>query len=166
MITKHYRGIAVLTPCAGLTAGLALMLSSVPAGAQLLTPYQQSYFSGKIGDRVEAATILGGDYGLGGGAYSSSGGNGSSVDFTVNKFGGMGDIYPIRPLGDLGIGWQPQLQGSMGYLTATRSFNNLVNGGDSSEVKTFAIQFGGGARFWFNDNFSVAPTVMGMYGHS
>ena len=30
----------------------------------------------------------------------------------------------------------------------------------------FSIQFGGGARFWFSDNFSIAPTFMGMYGHT
>ena len=166
MNAKIYGGISSLFPCAGVTAGALWLLTSVPAGAQFLTPAQQSYFSGKVGDRVEAATILGGDYGIGGGAYNSSGNNNSSVNLNVSKFGGMGDIYPIRPLGDLGIGWQPQLQGSMGYLTATKSYHNLINGGDSSENKTFAIQFGGGARFWFDDHFSIAPTVMGMYGHS
>jgi hypothetical protein len=165
MTIKNYRHAASLFPCAGVTAGALWLMTSVPAGAQFLTPYQQSLFNNKIGDRVEAATILGGDYGLGGGAYTTSG-NSSSADINVSKFGGMGDIYPIRPLGDLGIGWQPQLQGSMGYLTATKSFHNPINGGDSSEDKTFAIQFGGGARFWFNDNFSIAPTFMGMYGHS
>jgi hypothetical protein len=165
MTIKNFRRAASLFPCAGVIAGALGLWTSMPAGAQLLTPEQQSFFNGKIGERVEAETILGGDYGIGGGAYKSSGNN-NSVNLNVSKFGGMGDIYPIRPLGDLGIGWQPQLQGSMGYLTATKSYNNFINGGDSSENKTFAIQFGGGARFWFNDEFSIAPTVMGMYGHS
>jgi hypothetical protein len=166
MTIKNYRHAASLFPCAGVTAGALWLMMSVPAGAQLLTPAQQSLFNSKIGDRVEAATILGGDYGLGGGAYKTSGNNNNSANINVSKFGGMGDIYPIRPLGDLDIGWQPQLQGSLGYLTANKSFQNLINGGDNSENKTFAIQFGGGARFWFNDNFSIAPTLMGMYGHS
>ena len=73
----------------------------------------------------------------------------------------------ISPLGDLCIGWQPQLQGSMGYLTAKKDFNgNSVLPGDQNENKTFAIQFGGGARFWFDDHFSIAQTLMGMYGRT
>jgi hypothetical protein len=151
---------------AGLTAGFALgMLLAVPASAQL-SPAVRDLFSSQIGNRVDAATVLAGDYGIGGGTYSASGDNGKDTDVNVNKFGGMGDLYPIRPLGNLGIGWQPQLQGSMGYLTAKNNFHNFINGGDTSEDKTFAIQFGGGARFWFNDSFSIAPTFMGMYGHS
>jgi hypothetical protein len=59
------------------------------------------------------------------------------------------------------------LQGSMGYLTATKKYNgNSLLDGDQNENKTFAIQFGGGARFWFCDSFSIAPTLMGMYGHT
>ena len=38
--------------------------------------------------------------------------------------------------------------------------------GANIENETFAIQFGGGARFWFNDHLSLAPTFMGMYGHT
>ena len=145
----------------GLTSGLFFTSS-----AGQLTPAQENLFSTTIGDRVDAETILGGDYGIGGGAYKSTIDNSKNANMTVNKFGGSGDIYPIRPLGDLGIGWQPQLQGSMGYLTVKNNFVNPVNGGDTSENKTFAIQFGGGVRFWFDDHFSIAPTVMGMYGHS
>jgi hypothetical protein len=164
MTAKNHRRLAAVSSHVGVVTGLGLLLAAIPAGAQL-TPYQKSFFN-NVGNRVEASTILGGDYGLGGGTYKSSGGNDKNVDLSVSKFGGMGDIYPIRPLGNLDIGWQPQLQGNMGYLTANRSFQNLINGGDSSETKTFAIQFGGGARFWFNDNFSIAPTFMGMYGHT
>jgi hypothetical protein len=29
-----------------------------------------------------------------------------------------------------------------------------------------AVDFGGGARFWFNDHLSLAPTVSGIYGHT
>lgn len=147
-------------------AGLAFWtLMNYSALAQL-TPEERSFFSSTLGDRVDAATILGGDYGIGGGAYKANAHNDGNADINVSKFGGSGDIYPIRPLGDTGIGWQPQLQGSMGYLTAKNNYNNFINGGDTTENKTFAIQFGGGARFWFNDSFSIAPTVMGMYGHT
>jgi hypothetical protein len=165
MTIRHYCRFAFQASRAGIAAGFALWLVTLPAGAQL-TPAQQSFFSTTIGNRVAAATILGGDYGIGGGAYKTTGDNNKNADINVSKFGGWGDIYPIRQLGDLDIGWQPQLQGSMGYLTAKNSFVNPINGGDTSENKTFAIQFGGGARFWFNDSFSIAPTFMGMYGHS
>ena len=142
------------------------LLVAVPVHAQL-TQDQINAFRNVVGNRVEAATILGGDYGVSGGAYNNVNNKDDSASFNMSKFGGMGDIYPIKPLGDLGIGWQPQLQGSMGYLTAKNNFQSASPlAGDSSEYKTFAIQFGGGARFWFNDNFSIAPTFMGMYGHT
>ena len=75
-------------------------------------------------------------------------------------------------MGDLPIAWQPRLQGEMGYLSAKRNFTaaDTFNGdsldGAESKYHDFSIQFGGGARFWFNDNFSIAPTFMGMYGHT
>ncbi len=141
--------------------GLLLCLS---AYAQL-PPSARSLYTGTISSRVEAMTILGGDYGVGGGTFSKSSRD-NNADISVSKFGGEGDIGAPRQLGTLDIGWQPQLQGSMGYLSANNNFHNFVNGGDSSDYNTFAIQFGGGARFWFNDNFSIAPTVMGMYGHT
>jgi hypothetical protein len=149
-------------PGAGTTAGFAAwLLLAMPAGAQL------SQFKNTVGSRVEAATILGGDYGVSGGAYTSVNNNSGNVDISISKFGGMGDIGAPQQLGTLDIGWQPQVQGSMGYLTATKHYNGeSVLNGDQNEDKTFAIQFGGGARFWFNDNFSIAPTFMGMYGYT
>jgi hypothetical protein len=144
-------------------AGTSLLIAT-PASAAL-TPAEINDFRNTIGNRVEAATILGGDYGIGGGSYFSSGGD-NHVNINVTKFGGSGDVGAPQPLGNLGIGWQPRLQGSMGYLTAKNNFQSGLLDGDTSEYKTFAIQFGGGARFWFDDHFSIAPTVMGMYGHT
>jgi hypothetical protein len=140
-------------------------MTSLPIRAAL-TPAEINQFRNTIGNRVEAATILGGDYGVGGGAYSSGSG-GDNANISITKFGGSGDIGAPQPLGDLGIGWQPRLQGNMGYLTAENHYkSSSILHGDKSENKTFAIQFGGGARFWFDDHFSIAPTFMGMYGHS
>ena len=148
-------------------AGLAIWeFITVPVRAQL-TPQQIDQYKNVVGGRVEASTIIGGDYGVSGGAFTSVNNNSGNADINISKFGGMGDIYPIRPLGDLGIGWQPQLQGSMGYLTATKHYNaQSVQDGDQNENKTFAIEFGGGPRFWLSDQLSIAPTVMGMYGHT
>jgi hypothetical protein len=38
--------------------------------------------------------------------------------------------------------------------------------GDTSTFVAKGIEFGGGARFWVNDQLSFAPTIMGLYGHT
>jgi hypothetical protein len=166
MTVKKFRCLASQSLRAGLTFGFAAgLMTSLPLHAQL-TPGQINDFRNGIGDRVEAATILGGDYGVGGGAYNSGSG-GNNVDLNISKFGGYGDVGAPQQLGNLDIGWQPRLQGSMGYLTAKKHYGSAsLLHGDQNENKTFAIQFGGGARFWFDEQFSIAPTLMGMYGHS
>jgi hypothetical protein len=138
----------------GLNLGLAAgLMAALPLQAAL-TPAQIKEFRNNTGNRIEAATILGGDYGVGGGAYSSGNG-GNNVDLNVSKFGGYGDVGSPQPLGNLDIGWQPRLQGSMGYLTAKKTYkSSSILNGDKNENDTFAIQFGGGARFWFS-----IPTV-------
>ena len=144
-------------------APLLVGLLSPCAHAQI-TPAEANLVRSGIGNRVEALTILGGDYGLAGGTYDSTGRN--HVDMSVSKFGGSGDIGDPQQLGDLPIGWQPRLQGSMGYVDAKNHLNSGLLDGDISEFRTFAIQFGGGVRLWWNDSLSVAPTLMGMYGHT
>src|SRR5271157_1092349 len=145
----------------------SLLLAAMPARAQFANI---NSLRNTVGDRIEAATILGGDFGMAGASYTA----GSEGNLNLSKFGGMGDIGNPQPLGTLPIGWQPQLQGEMGYLSAKRDFtetytyNNKDYNLDGAESKfhNFSIQFGGGPRLWFNDNFSIAPTVMGMYGHT
>jgi hypothetical protein len=152
---------------AGFAVGLlSLLLAILPARAQ--TPAEINNIRNSIGDRIEAATILGGDFGMTGASYNK----GSGGNLSLSKFGGWGDIGDPQQLGDLPIAWQPQLQGEMGYLTAKRDFTaadtyggNGLDGADS-KFHDFSIQFGGGPRLWFNDNFSICPTVMGMYGHT
>jgi hypothetical protein len=85
---------------------------------------------------------------------------------TFSKFGGAGDIGDPQPIGDSGIAWQPRLQGSMGEIDSKKVYNSGDLEGDTTKYNTFAIQFGGGGRFWFNDHLSLAPTLMGMYGHT
>ncbi len=154
--------------CASFAAGLGALLAALPALAQQLTPGEISELRNTVGDRIETATILGGDYGLNGATFTDNAGN-NDTTIDVQKFGGSGDLGDPKPLWNLPIGWQPRLQGSMGYLTAHRNFNdssqtNLV--GTESKIHDFSIEFGGGARLWFNRQFSIAPTIMGMYGHT
>jgi hypothetical protein len=143
---------------------LSLLLTAVSLRAQL-TPAELSELRNMTGNRIEAATILGGDFGVSGASFT--GNNGSTVD--LQKFGGSGVVGDPRPLWNLPIGWQPQVQGSMGYLTGHNFFKNTTSTnliGTENKIHDFSIQFGGGACFWFNNSFSVAPTIMGMYGYT
>ncbi len=123
-----------------------------------------------IGARVEAMTILGGDFGLSDGDFHSTGalspGVGADVDTKVTKVGGDGDVGDPEPLGDLNIGWQPRFQGNMGYLESSDHVQTRPLAGDTSELKTSAMEFGGGVRFWTSQSLSFAPTVMVLYGHT
>jgi hypothetical protein len=81
------------------------------------------------------------------------------------KFGGAGDIGDPKPLGDSRIGWQGRLQGDMGQLDWTDDLRSPLLNGDTSKFTAKANEFGGGARFWFGESLSVAPSLMGVYGH-
>lgn len=146
---------------------LALWLPLAAARAQL-TSAEINDLKNQMGDRIETATILGGDFGVSGASFNGdAGNNGKTLD--LQKFGGSGVVGDPKQLGTLPIGWQPQLQGSMGYLTAHNTFNNPAHTnlvGTENKIHDFSIQFGGGAAFWFNNSFSIAPTIMGMYGHT
>ena len=149
-----------------LTAGLALtILAPARVQSQALDELQSQY-NNVVGSRVETLTIFGGDYGLSGGNYRSYRQPDGKAEIAVSKFGGYGDIGDPQPIGDTGIAWQPRLQGSMGTVDSKKVYNSGELEGDTTKYNTFAIQFGGGGRFWFNDHLSVAPTIMGMYGHT
>jgi len=151
---------------AGAALGLSwLVLAPWSVWAQL-TPGQIDYYQGLAGSRVEALTVLGGDYGLAGARYNGDKNNHRETTLDVSKFGGWGDIGDPQPIGDTGIGWQPRLQGSMGSVRSTTQYKGGDLGGDKNVYDVFAIEFGGGARFWLNDHLSLAPTFMGMYGYS
>jgi hypothetical protein len=155
------------------TLGLAalLLISALPKGTQAqISPSQATLVENAIGARVEALTILGGDFGFSDGSFHSTGalrpGTNGDVDTSVTKLGGDGDVGDPRSLGDLNIGWQPRLQGNMGWLDSSDHLQSSPLAGDTTEFRTFAIEFGGGARFWTSQNFSLAPTVMVLYGHT
>lgn len=148
------------------------MLASAPAArsqAQISTA-QATLLQNAIGARVEALTILGGDFGLSDGSFHSAGalrpGPSADVETRVNKIGGDGEVGDPMPLDGLNIGWQPRLQGNMGYLDSSTHLQSRELAGDTSELKTVAIEFGGGARVWTSDRLSFAPTVMILYGHT
>jgi hypothetical protein len=156
-----YRGAVM-----ALALGLAVpVLAPMESYAQSLSELQ-SQFNNVVGARVETLTIFGGDYGLSGGKFTSFRNPDGKVDVNISKFGGYGEIGDPQPIGDTGIAWQPRLQGSMGTIESKKVYQRGDLTGDVTKYDTFAIQFGGGGRFWFNDHLSVAPTFMGMYGHT
>lgn len=161
---------APLVRLPGLTILLLLSLLPTRAHAQISTA-QATLIENAIGARVEALTILGGDFGLSDGNFHSAGGvrpgQADDMETRVTKVGGDGDVGDPVPLSaDQNIGWQPRLQGNMGYLDSANHLHSPLLAGDTSELKTFAIEFGGGARFWTTENFSLAPTVMVLYGRT
>jgi hypothetical protein len=135
-----------------------------------ITPDQANEIRNAIGNRVEALAILAGDYGITGGDFRTTGKfqGGESIDaeMIVTKLGGAGDFGMPRPVGNVGVGWQGRLQGNMGYIEATNHLHSPLLEGDINTFKEYALEFGGGARLWVSDGLSLAPTVLGMYGHT
>lgn len=159
----HPRACAA-TACAAVLGGLL----SLPAHGQL-TPAEASQIRNALNNRIEALTIFGGDYGIAAANFRSSGrftlGQTTNTTVGVTKVGGSGDIGDPQPLGSLPVGWQPRLQGNMGWLTGTSHLATGLFAGDTSAIKAYGIEFGGGARFWATDRLSFAPTLTGLYGH-
>ena len=161
-----------LSFCPRAAAAIAAALAAlVPLCAECqITPEQASQLRDVTGNRVEALTILGGDYGIAGASFRSTGkfsfGESADASIAVTKLGGSGDIGDPQPLGSLAVGWQPRVQGNMGALDGTQTLHSSLVEGDVTEIRTYGIEFGGGARFWVTDRLSFTPTVMGLYGRS
>jgi hypothetical protein len=160
----------VATRPQGLAASL-LLSALLPTGAwaQMMSTQHLAQAQSAVGAQVDALTILGGDFGFSAGSFHQmtpfGPGPPGSTHIQVSKFGGDGDIGDPVPLGDTGLGWQPRLQGNMGFLTSTNHPSDPL-AGDTNKFKGESIEFGGGARFWINDRLSFAPTLMALYGHS
>ncbi|HTT42383.1 MAG TPA: hypothetical protein VMG33_04875 [Steroidobacteraceae bacterium] len=157
-------------PPAGIwLAWLLLALQPLAAFAQI-SPDEANEIRNAIGNRVEALSILAGDYGITGGDFRTTGkfqgGETIDAEMAVTKLGGAGDFGMPRPVGDLAIGWQGRLQGNMGYIEATNHLHSPLLEGDVSTFREYALEFGGGVRLWVSDGLSLAPTVLGIYGHT
>ncbi len=154
-----------------MTLAAAVLLSALPVAARAqISANQAALIQSLIGPRVDALTILGGDFGLSDGEFNSRQGRTSAaavpVDTSVTKFGGDGEIGSPQPLGDLSIGWQPLLQGNMGYLESRTRVPDRGGSVATNEFRTVAVEFGGGVRLWTTRRLSFAPTVMVLYGRT
>jgi hypothetical protein len=140
-----------------------LMLAVAQAGAQSLSPAALDQFNQTIGARVEAVTILGGDYGAAGGVYTFHGG--TLADVSIAKVGGGGNVSSPRSLGWGDMTWAPVLLGNLGHVSAVNTFQQDYLKGNQMKYDTLAVQLGGGARFYFTEHLSLAGTASGIYGH-
>jgi hypothetical protein len=86
----------------------------------ILPPQAIDQFQRVIGSRVEALTILGGDYGAAGGVYAFRGGNVADLD--IAKLGGGGAVTSPKPLGVGDMTWASVLQGNLGHMSAENRF--------------------------------------------
>jgi hypothetical protein len=151
---------------------VSLLLSALlPAAARAqITGSQVERALNATGARVDALTILGGDFGFSDGNFHSVVADGTGprgeLSLGVTKIGGDGEIGDPMPIDSLGVGWQPRVQGSAGYLESKEGFDTPLLAGDTSMVHSTSVEFGGGARLWTNDHLSFAPTVMMLYGHT
>jgi len=154
---------------AGLIAG-SVMLGLLPGYAHgQITPEAAKQIQNVIGEQADALTILGGDFGLASGNFKSTGtfkfeGN-TDASLGLTKIGGTGEIGDPEPLGTLDIGFQPRLQGNIGFLDSTNYLHSPLLQGDISRLSGHEVEFGGGGRFWLTDRLSVAPTALALYGY-
>ena len=153
------------------TAIALALLGALPLpGVCQITSEQQNAVRTAIGSRIEALQILGGDYGLSGGQFRTTGkfvpSSDADADLHLSKLGGSGDFGSPSPLGGLDVGWQLHLQGNMGKFKATNRLHVPGLEGDLSTLSGYALEFGGGARFWISDRVSIAPLVMALYGQT
>jgi hypothetical protein len=157
-------------PVRAVTAVALALLCTLPLRVKAqITSEQVREIRGSLANRIEALTILGGDFGFSGARLTLSGevfpGARADERLSGTKFGGAGDIGDPKPLGNSRIGWQWRLQGDAGHMDWTDDLRSPLLNGDRSEFETNVIEFGGGARFWFGESFSIAPSLMGVYGH-
>ncbi len=145
----------VLAAAFGFSGSLALALPVLPPDA-----IQQ--FQEVIGNRVEAVSILGGDYAAAGGIYTFRGG--SLADLSITKIGGGGMVASLKPLGLGNLQWAPVLQGNLGMVSAANRFPTGYLEGNQMNYDTLAIEVGGGAAFFLTDHLSLTPTISGIYG--
>jgi len=130
--------------------------------AQAVPPQAVEQLQQVVGNRIEAVSILGGDYAAAGGIYTFRGGN--LADLSISKIGGGGDVASTRPLGLGSLEWAPVLLGNVGMVSARNQFKTGFLAGNDMTYDTLALAAGGGVAIYFTERLSLSPTLSGMYG--
>jgi hypothetical protein len=141
----------------------ALASFAVSTAVAQIPPEAIAQLQSVVGSRIEASTILAGDYAAAGGIYSFRGGN--LADVSISKIGGGGEVAAPRPLGWGDLKWAPVLQGNVGLIDARNEFNTGYLQGNGSSYRTLAVTGGAGTRIYFTEKLSLAVTLSGIYGH-
>src|ERR1700761_2211189 len=87
---------------------LAACFWGLAANAQPLPPGALDELQKLAGNRIEAISIIGGDYAAAGGFYTFHGGD--LADVSITKVGGSGAVTEPKPLGVGCLDWAPVLQ--------------------------------------------------------
>jgi len=147
-------GICCVLATVGFSAQPGLAQPTLPADAL-------EQFQHVIGNRVEAVTILGGDYAAAGGIYTFR--SGSLADLSITKIGGGGAVASPRPLCLGSLQWAPVLQGNLGMVSAVNTFQTGYLEGNKMTFNTLAVAAGGGLAIYFTKRLSFSTTISGMY---
>ena len=142
---------------------LVLVQTSGVARAQTLPPDALDQFDHLVGSRIETFAVLDTQSGASGGTYTSKV---NDTDLSITRVTGRGDAGPKRPLGDTGILWSPIIEGGIGYGTFNNHFDDGPLDGNKSTVTSLAVFLGGGVRFTFWEDWSLAPTFGIIYAHT
>jgi hypothetical protein len=148
------RGLMALGLCVGMTAATAY--------AQGVPPEAIQQFQDTIGNRVEAATIVGGDFSAAGGIYTFRGG--TLATLTITRLGGSGSVAAAKPLGASGLKWAPLLLGNLGRIVTTNEYTDGYLEGNGMEYDVLAAQLGGGIRLYVTEHVSAEASISGIYG--
>ena len=149
-------------PALRLAPGIALLSTSLAWAQPILPPGALEEIRKTVGDRIEAVSILGGDYAAAGGIYTFRGGN--LADLSITKLGGGGEVASVKPLELWGLQWAPILIGNLGHVEAENQFHTGYLAGNVTKYDTVAVAAGGGVAFYFTDHLSLSPTFSAMYG--
>ena len=142
-----------------------LMVALLPAAAcaqPVLPPDLVQQIQQVVGDRIEAVSILAGDYAAAGGIYTFRGG--TLADLSITKIGGGGEVASPKPLGLGSLEWAPVLLGNVGLVSAKNTFQTGYLAGNQMTVDTLAIEAGFGVAIFFTEHLSLSPTLSGIYG--
>lgn len=145
-----------------LCAVLSLCSLLLPWGAQAVTPEEASKISTAFGNRVEAATILGGNDSASGGVYDFSA---NKANINIFKIAGHGDVTAPMSLGESGLSWNPILGGSIGYIQCESNLNFAPYIGNRIQNHSFFSSLGGGGRLWFTKELSTSASATLLYTH-
>src|ERR1017187_7706939 len=141
---------------------LIVLLPAAACAQPVLPPDLVQQIQQVVGDRIEAVSILAGDYAAAGGIYTFRGG--TLADLSITKVGGGGEVASPKPLGLGSLEWAPVLLGNVGLVSANNTFQTGYLAGNQMTVDTLAIEAGFGVAIFFTEHLSLSPTLSGIYG--